>query len=208
MALRPLLVTRSEVVKILGRLPREVLMGTEGGRGAAEHLLHRELLGALFGSIACIARPCNAGEGERVAPKALCLGEGFTYGDEEYAISSSVKTKLMITVLVLEGAPSEMGARGNIAGIREVSGSDDEEDYQERLDSVPPLVEPKTAAIRVTEVAARELFLAELLLMEPALRAGAAHRLTGLAALKRRRRTLRHVADAMKALRSSKKAKR
>mmetsp|Transcript_20067 Transcript_20067/g.36270 ORF Transcript_20067/g.36270 Transcript_20067/m.36270 type:complete len:361 (-) Transcript_20067:49-1131(-) len=170
--LRPLLVTRSELGKILSRMPHEVLSGAVPLRPSGTYMAFRELLDALGGSLACMARPSGWGE---ATGRVLCLGDGFDYGVEEYTLNGSARTRLVLTATAMAGSTM------------------------------------KAARIRITDVASREPFIAELMGMASTLETAMQQPLFGQSALKRRRRTLRHVAEALKALRqksSDKKSRR
>mmetsp|Transcript_49506 Transcript_49506/g.115809 ORF Transcript_49506/g.115809 Transcript_49506/m.115809 type:complete len:360 (-) Transcript_49506:51-1130(-) len=160
--LRPLLVTRSELGKILSRMPQEILCGAVPLRPSGTYMAFRELLDALGGSLACMARPSGWAEG---SGRVLCLGDGFDYGVEEYTLNGSARTRLVLTGTAIAGTTI------------------------------------KPARIRITDVASREPFIAELMGMAPTLENAMQQPLFGQSALKRRRRTLRHVAEALKALR-------
>lgn len=177
LSLRPLIVTRAELVKIIARMPPEVLNGPQAPASTQAHVAHRELLEALCSSIACVARP-DGPTGERL----LCLGDGYDYIPDSYSLSSNVRTRLVIVLKAI--VPAGSAPRG-----------------AEGQDAEAKSPEARVFTIRVTEVASRELFIAELMAMEDALRAGMEERFSSSSSLKRRRRTLRHVADAIKVLR-------
>eukprot|EP00930_Biecheleria_cincta_P037137 TRINITY_DN25481_c0_g1_i1.p1 TRINITY_DN25481_c0_g1~~TRINITY_DN25481_c0_g1_i1.p1 ORF type:complete len:330 (-),score=58.02 TRINITY_DN25481_c0_g1_i1:405-1394(-) len=171
--LRPLLVTRGELLKFFVRMPADVLAGPQMVGAAGAHLAHRELLEALCSSIACLAKVSKMPQSQ-----VLCLGEGFEYGRESYSLSGEVYTRLLILARPLEGL-------GDVH-----AGS------------------PLPIKMKLTDVTSRAPFLAELLAMRRELQAGMQQQLSGQSALKRRRRTLKHVADALKALKRSGGSKR
>lgn len=172
--LRPLLVTRGELLKFVMRMPAEVLAGppTPGALGTlGSHLAHRELLEALCSSIACLAKVSKMPNSQ-----VLCLGDGFEYGSESYSLSGEVYTRLLLVLRPLEG----LGAA----------------------------IASEPIKLKLMDVTSRAPFLAELLAMRKTLQAGMQQQLSGQSALKRRRRTLKHVADALKALKRSGGGKR
>lgn len=177
--LRPLLVTRGELLKFFLRMPADVLAGPQPLGAPAAHLAHRELLEALCSSIACLAKVSKMPQSQ-----VLCLCEGFEYGPESYSISGEVCTRLLIVARPLEGlGTAHTGAN------------------QEPRSALP-------IKMKLTDVTSRAPFLAELLAMRKELQQGMQQQLSGESALKRRRRTLKHVADALKALKRSGGGKR
>eukprot|EP00929_Paragymnodinium_shiwhaense_P064777 TRINITY_DN32496_c0_g1_i2.p2 TRINITY_DN32496_c0_g1~~TRINITY_DN32496_c0_g1_i2.p2 ORF type:complete len:209 (+),score=48.48 TRINITY_DN32496_c0_g1_i2:272-898(+) len=185
-AFRPLVVTRTELVKILNRMPPDVLLGpATSSNNSSTNAMHRELLEVLGGAIAVVAKVPGSQEVPGKA-KVLCLGLSFDYGTEEYALSSRCRTRLLLSCWVL--------------GTSDAACPDAAEQGAAPLSQEPKL------QLKIADVASREPFIAELLAMEGALAVGMAdEKRAGLDALKKRRRALRRVADTLRDLRASRK---
>jgi len=196
-ALRPLLMTRGDLVHVLAKFPLRVLVAsTSASRSGAAH---RELLEELFGSIVVAVK------GNDVRSKGkLAFGQSFTHCSEPYALGA-LQTTLCIT------------AHGVRRTCQEPFPVVYEEEHEDEAQSetamsraheaglgLQGVLEFEELNVPLTQISSRELFLAELMQSDQcqllASLSQGSHSKYGHRALKRRRRTLRHVREATQLL--------
>ncbi|CAJ1385962.1 unnamed protein product, partial [Effrenium voratum] len=197
-ALRPLFMTRGDITHLLSKFPQQVLLGGAGcGRQFAAH---RELLEELFGSLVVWVK-----QPERRGRIRLAFGSTFRYAEEPYMLGSVMTTLQFVgdgvqrtgnevCPVVPEENEEEEWAASECAASQAKDVSTPEQDVLEFEEVNVPL----------TEVSSRELFLAELLQSDQcqllASLSQGSHSKYGHRALRRRRRTLRHVKEATQLL--------
>mmetsp|Transcript_63033 Transcript_63033/g.150177 ORF Transcript_63033/g.150177 Transcript_63033/m.150177 type:complete len:1427 (-) Transcript_63033:108-4388(-) len=198
-ALRPLFLTRGDLLHILAKFPTAVLMGGAAA-GTRSYAAHIELLEELFASLVVAVKK----SGDRRGKIKLAFGESFTYGKEEYTLGP-VQTTLQLTGHGVRRVGQE--------SIPVVYEEDEDEGRSEAAvsmvheDSVivgPGALEFEEVVVPLTQVSSHELFLAELMQSDQcqllASLSQGSHSKYGHRALRRRRRTLRHVREAVQLL--------
>jgi len=198
-ALRPLFMTRGDVTHLLSKFPQQVLLG--GVNTARNFAAHRELLEELFGSLVVWVKTP-----ERRGRIRLAFGSSFRYAEEPYMLGSVMTTLLFVgdgvqrtgneaCPVVHEENEEEEWAASECAA----SAARDDATTQEQS-----VLEFEEVVVPLTEISSRELFLAELLQSDQcqllASLSQGSHSKYGHRALRRRRRTLRHVREATQLL--------
>lgn len=198
-ALRPLFMTRGDLTHLLTKFPSKVLMGGPEV-GARSFAAHRELLEELFGSfLVAVKSP------ERRGKIKLAFGSGFCYGKAAYTLGP-LQTKLQLVahgvrrtghepfpVVYEEEHEDEDRSEAAVSAARDDAGNEGQ-----------GVLEFEEVVAPLTEVSSRELFLAELMQSDQcqllASLSQGSHSKYGHRALRRRRRTLRHVREATQLL--------
>lgn len=198
-ALRPLFMTRGDITHLLSKFPHQVLLGgTNCGRQFAAH---RELLEELFGSLVVWVK-----SPERRGRIRLAFGSSFRYAEEPYMLGS-----VMTTLQFMGDGVQRIG--NEVCPVVPEENEDEEWAASECAASAARDAAPEQGALEfeevvvpLTEVSSRELFLAELLQSDQcqllASLSQGSHSKYGHRALRRRRRTLRHVREATQLLHS------
>lgn len=196
-ALRPLFMTRGDITHLLSKFPHQVLLGgTNFGRQFAAH---RELLEELFGSLVVWVK-----SPERRGRIRLAFGSSFRYSEEPYMLGS-----VMTTLQFMGDGVQRIG--NEVCPVVPEENEDEEWAASECAASAARDAAPEQGALEfeevlvpLTEVSSRELFLAELLQSDQcqllASLSQGSHSKYGHRALRRRRRTLRHVREATQLL--------
>lgn len=194
-ALRPLFMTRGDLAHLLAKFPGRVLTG--GASNGRSFAAHRELMEELFGSIVVAVK-----SPERRGKIKLAFGESFSFGKEPYPLGP-LQTTLQI---VAHGV--RRGGHEQFPVVYEEEHEDDERSEAAvsaaREDGAAGgglgVLEFEELIIPLTEISSRELFLAELMQSDQcqllASLSQGSHSRYGHRALRRRRRTLRHVREA------------
>lgn len=198
-ALRPLFMTRGDITHLLSKFPHQVLLG--GSNCGRQFAAHRELLEELFGSLVVWVK-----SPERRGRIRLAFGSSFRYSEEPYMLGS-----VMTTLQFMGDGVQRIGAE--VCPVVPEENEDEEWAASECAASAARDATPEQGALEfeevvvpLTEVSSRELFLAELLQSDQcqllASLSQGSHSKYGHRALRRRRRTLRHVREATQLLHS------
>lgn len=197
-ALRPLFMTRGDITHLLAKFPVQVLLGgTAIGRSYAAH---RELLEELFGSLVVWVK-----SPERRGRIKLAFGTSFEYGEEAYMLGG-VSTTLHLVAHGISRTGQEP-----FPIVYEEEDEDDEKSQvaasAARDDGGNPgqgVLEFEELVVPLNQISSRELFLAELMQSDQcqllASLSQGSHSKYSQRALRRRRRTLRHVREATQLL--------
>lgn len=201
-ALRPLFMTRGDLTHLLLKFPSQVLLGNSAAN-ARSFAAHRELLEELFGSVVIAVK-----SPERRGKVKLAFGASFSYGREPYTMGQA-----QTTIQIVAHGVKRLGHEP-FPPLYEEEGEDDEhseacvsiarDDVTEHGTHDNSPLEFEEIVVPFTEISSRELFLAELMQSDQcqllaSLSLGS-HSKYGHRALRRRRRTLRHVREATQLL--------
>eukprot|EP00929_Paragymnodinium_shiwhaense_P118919 TRINITY_DN90814_c0_g1_i1.p1 TRINITY_DN90814_c0_g1~~TRINITY_DN90814_c0_g1_i1.p1 ORF type:complete len:1456 (-),score=272.56 TRINITY_DN90814_c0_g1_i1:60-4427(-) len=200
-ALRPLFMTRIDLIHLLSKFPQTVLTGgpSAGGRNFAAH---RELLEELFASLV-VAVKSPERRGSRIK---LVFGESAAYLNEPYSLGT------LTTTLHLVAHGVRRTGHEQFPVVYEEDEREDEDCSDAGVSAArndetlggQGVLEFEEVVIPLTEVSSRELFLAELMQSDQcqllASLSQGSHSKYGHRALRRRRRTLRHVREATQLL--------
>ena len=103
-ALRPLFMTRGDIMHLLLKFPKQVLLGLGGNAGSRSFAAHRELLEELFGSVVVAVK-----SPERRGKIKLAFGASFAYGTEQYALGP-MQTRLLLVAHGVRRTGQDRGA--------------------------------------------------------------------------------------------------
>lgn len=192
-SLKPLLVTRKDLFKILARMPESVLIAEpSSGANAQFH----ELLTSIFQSMTAVVHIKGRGN-------CLVFPRGFRYSDSSYSMGR-LKTSIVMHVCPSFLVPST--AKKRPAPVPE-----DVEDV--RVDSkessgaeMEAAASKEALEVKISDMSSRDLFLAELVgPFSGALRAATLDSRCTMKNLRHRRHNLRHAKDALSLLLNSDK---
>jgi len=197
-ALRPLFMTRGDLTHLLAKFPSPIILGGPVA-DSRSFAAHRELLEELFGSMVVAVK-----SKERRGKIKLAFGASFSYGPRSYKLGRMEATIQLVAhgvrrtgndpfPPVYEDEHEELRSEAAVSAARH----DDESSGQ-------GVLEFEELVIPLTDVCSRELFLAELMQSDQcqllASLSQGSHSKYGHRALRRRRRTLRHVREATQLL--------
>jgi len=195
-ALRPLFMTRGDLMHLLAKFPAQVLMGTPAS-GSRSFAAHRELLEELFASfLVAVKSP------ERRGKIKLAFGSSFVYEKTVYSLGP------LQTCLCVVAHGVRRSGHEPFPVLYEEEHEDDEGRSEAAVSMAPQdvqmdansVLEFEEVVVPLTEVSSRELFLAELMQSDQcqllASLSQGSHSKYGHRSLRRRRRTLRHVREA------------
>eukprot|EP00931_Biecheleriopsis_adriatica_P092123 TRINITY_DN65946_c0_g1_i1.p1 TRINITY_DN65946_c0_g1~~TRINITY_DN65946_c0_g1_i1.p1 ORF type:complete len:592 (-),score=117.52 TRINITY_DN65946_c0_g1_i1:118-1893(-) len=179
-ALKPLLVTRKDIARVLSRVPEEALFGP------AKTLDLREILETVFRSVVVVA---NVQGGTRLAFSSGLVydrGEAYDLGRLQTSLRMRASPHFLMPAVVQR--PQPVQEDGEAPQLPEPEATVVEK----------PDTEPMPLEVRLAEVSTRDYFLAELLgPCRPALSLAMTDPRCNEKSLARRRRALRHAKDAL-----------
>eukprot|EP00929_Paragymnodinium_shiwhaense_P119808 TRINITY_DN91707_c0_g1_i1.p1 TRINITY_DN91707_c0_g1~~TRINITY_DN91707_c0_g1_i1.p1 ORF type:complete len:940 (+),score=329.81 TRINITY_DN91707_c0_g1_i1:123-2942(+) len=185
--MKPLLVTRKDLARVLTRLPEALVLG-EGGEGNAGQLT--ELVDAIFRSVICIVRIDGS--------ERLAFGCGLALSKEAPYSLGRLQTRFLLRVNPTFACPAKGGRPAPVPEDAEHTGNGD--DAAAGQSSAPEAAAPslQSLEVRLSDISSRDLFLAELVgPYSVPLSAAAADPRCNAKALRRRRHDLRHAKEAL-----------
>jgi hypothetical protein len=189
-ALKPLLVTRKDIARVLSRVPEALLNGTPSTESGVAEL--RELINSIFGSVVVILHIHGRGD-------CLCFCSGVIYSEEQYTLGRlnlTLQLKVSRSFAVPKAssrrpAPVPEESEGALSP-RKCDDAQKEESAKEATASAEPIL------VKLTDISSRDLFLAELVgPFGAVLKAAALESRCSTKALRSRRHSLRHAKDAL-----------
>lgn len=187
-ALKPLLVTRKDLARVLSRVPEAVMLGPPTSGSADSSAEVRELLDSILSSIVAVVHVPGKGD-------CLAFASGLSYADckDPYNLGR------LRTTLCLRAKPwflAPMAGRRPAPVPEEVEDPAAAESTREVAELAP--VSNEVLEFRLTDISSRDLFLAELVgPFGAALHAAAMDTRCTSRALRHRRHALRRAKDAL-----------
>eukprot|EP00401_Gymnodinium_catenatum_P026506 CAMPEP_0117484062 /NCGR_PEP_ID=MMETSP0784-20121206/14268_1 /TAXON_ID=39447 /ORGANISM="" /LENGTH=837 /DNA_ID=CAMNT_0005278631 /DNA_START=39 /DNA_END=2548 /DNA_ORIENTATION=+ len=177
-ALKPLLVTRKDLARVLTRVPEGILLSAAVPNDPFACI--REALQTIFRSVVCIVRIGGVDH--------LAFARGMSYADNPYNIGR------LSTSLLLRASPLFASPAGGTRPPTVPEGEDLPVGSEQTSAAVHvAAADEELKEVRLSDVSSRDRFLAELIgLFGTALRGAALHEMCGERALRHRRHALRH----------------
>lgn len=179
-ALKPLLVTRKDLARVMTRIPASMLLG-HGSAGDGRDF--RELLETVFRSVVVVTHVRGIGD-------YIAFGNGIGYLNGAAYSVGRIQTSVLLRTSPNFVVPLAAAHRRPNSRIDE---EDEEIGSEESHEAFPEQLE-----VKIVDISSRDLFLAELLsLFAPSLLAAMSDPRCSERILRRRRRALRRAKEAL-----------